>query len=60
MKSAIKGQGFQDIEDIQKKSNDGTESSSTTGVPKMFPVVEHCWAKCVAIQGEYFKGDPSQ
>jgi hypothetical protein len=37
--SSLKGQRFQDIEDIQKTCDDGTESCSTTGVPKMFPTV---------------------
>jgi hypothetical protein len=36
--SALKGQRFQDNEDIQKKY-DGTESYSTTGDHKMFPTV---------------------
>jgi hypothetical protein len=35
--SALKGRRFQDIEDIKKC--DDTESYSTTGVPKIFPVV---------------------
>jgi hypothetical protein len=39
MKSALKGQRFQDTEDITEKCDDGTESYSTTGVPKMFPTV---------------------
>jgi hypothetical protein len=38
IKSALKGRKFQDVEDTQK-SDDGTESYSTTGVPKMFPTV---------------------
>jgi hypothetical protein len=41
IKSTLKGQRYQDIEDIQKKKkcDDGTESYSTTGVPKMCPTV---------------------
>jgi hypothetical protein len=34
IKSALKGLRFQDLEDIQKKCDDSTESYSTTGVPK--------------------------
>jgi hypothetical protein len=34
----LKGQRFQDIEDIQK-SDDGTERYSTTGIPEMFQTV---------------------
>jgi hypothetical protein len=35
LQSALKGRKFQDIEDIQKKYGDGTESFSTTGVSKL-------------------------
>jgi hypothetical protein len=34
----LKGRRFEDTEDIQK-CDDGTESYSTTGVPKIFPTV---------------------
>jgi hypothetical protein len=36
--SALKGRRFQDTEDI-KTNDDGAQSCSTTGVPKMFPTV---------------------
>jgi hypothetical protein len=39
IKSALKGQRFQDIEDIKKNKYDVIESYSTTRVPKMFPTV---------------------
>jgi hypothetical protein len=26
---------------------------------KSFQQWQHCWAKCIAAQGEYFEGDPS-
>jgi hypothetical protein len=40
IKSALNGQRFQDTEDIQKKKSDNaTESHSTTGVTKIFPRV---------------------
>jgi hypothetical protein len=38
-KSALQGQKFQDIEDIQNKCDDSTGSHSITGVPKMFAAV---------------------
>jgi hypothetical protein len=38
IKFALKGQRFQDIEDIEK-CDYGTESYSTTGVSVMFPTV---------------------
>jgi len=34
---------------------DGTESYSARGVPRMFPAVEHRWAKCIAAQGSTSK-----
>jgi hypothetical protein len=39
IKSALKFRRFKDNKDIpkKKKCDDGTESYSTTGVPKMFP-----------------------
>jgi hypothetical protein len=39
IKPVLKGQRFQDTEDIQKKCDDSTQSYSTTRVPKMFPTV---------------------
>jgi hypothetical protein len=38
IKSVRRERRFQDVEDIQK-CDDGTESDSTTGVPRMFPTV---------------------
>jgi histone-lysine N-methyltransferase SETMAR len=60
VKYALKAQCFEDIEDIQKKCDDSIDSYSTTGVPKCFQQWQHLWAKCIAAQGEYFEGDPSQ
>jgi hypothetical protein len=60
IKSALKRGSFQDTEDIQKKCDEDTESYSTTGVPKMFQQWQHYWAKCIATQGQYLEGDPSQ
>jgi hypothetical protein len=60
IKCALKGRRFQAIEDITYQNRyDGTENYSTTGVPN-FQQRQHCWAKCIAAQGEYFEGDPSQ
>jgi hypothetical protein len=39
IKSVLKGQRFQDTEDIQRKCDDGTERYSTTGIPKIFLTV---------------------
>jgi hypothetical protein len=55
IKCALKGRTLQDTEDIPhpQKSDNGTRSYSTTGIPKMFRR-----AKCTAAQGEYFEGAP--
>jgi len=39
IKFASKVQRFQDTENIQEKKSNGTESCSTTGVPKIFPIM---------------------
>jgi hypothetical protein len=39
IKSALQQRRFQDNDDIQKNGDDGTESYSTTGIPKMFLTV---------------------
>jgi hypothetical protein len=51
IKPSIKGRRFQDIEDIQKKK--------VTCIPKCFHQWQHCGAKCIAAQGEYFECGPS-
>jgi hypothetical protein len=43
-----------------KKCDDGTESYSTTGVPKCFQQWQHRWDKCTAAEGGYLEGDSSQ
>jgi hypothetical protein len=61
IKYALNGRRFQDIEDILKKCDSGTESCSATGVAKKrFQQWQHHWAKCTAAQGKYFEGNPSQ
>jgi hypothetical protein len=42
-----------------KKCDDSTESFSMSGVPNIFQQWQHHWAKCIAAQEGYFKGDPS-
>jgi len=44
----------------KKKSDKGTKSNSTTGVPKMFPTVTASFGLCIVGQGEYLERDPSQ
>jgi hypothetical protein len=44
IKSALKGRRFQETEDIQQKSDKGTERYSTTGIAKKyFQQWKHCW-----------------
>jgi hypothetical protein len=54
IKSALKGQEFQYIEDIKKICDNGTESYSTAGFPKNVSNSDS-----IAAQGEFFEGDAS-
>jgi hypothetical protein len=45
------------ILEMFKKCDDGTESYSTTCIPKMFPTLA---PSHITPQGDYFKDDPSQ
>jgi len=63
VKSALKGRRFQDIEDIQKEKKN--MMAALKAVPqqefqKCFQQWQHQWTKCIAAQGEYLEGDPSQ
>jgi hypothetical protein len=62
IKSALKGRRFQIIEDIQKRRKNVTalKAIRQRQFQKYFQQWQHRWAKCIAAQGEYFKGDPSQ
>jgi hypothetical protein len=57
IKSALKGQIFQDTEDI-KKCDSNNENYSTTGVPKMFPTVAASLGQVYSCLKKY-KSDPS-
>jgi hypothetical protein len=56
IKSALEGRKFQDIENIKKKKkcDDGTESYSTTGIPKRFQQWQHRWANFIATSHPQF------
>jgi hypothetical protein len=43
-----------------KKIRDGTKRLHISSYKKCFQQRQHRWAKCIAAQGEYFEGDPSQ
>jgi hypothetical protein len=45
---------------MSKKCDNSIESYSTTGDPKMFPTTAASLGNCIAAQGEYFDGDPTQ
>jgi hypothetical protein len=59
IKSALKGRGFQDTEDIQKIWRQYWKLFHNQSL-KCFQQWQHHWAKCIAAQGEYFEGDPFQ
>jgi hypothetical protein len=59
IKYVLKGQRFQDNDDI-KKSDDSTESYSTTGVPKMFPTMAASLEKVHSCSRGVLRGSPSQ
>jgi hypothetical protein len=58
IKSTLKGRRFEDRH--PEKRDDITESYSTTGVAKYFQQRQHRRSKCIAAEGEYLEGDPSQ
>jgi hypothetical protein len=60
IKSALKGWRFQDIEDIQKKNDAALIALPQQEFQKCSQQWQHHWAKCMAVQGECFEGDPSQ
>jgi hypothetical protein len=60
IKSALKGGKFQDIVDIQNNTTTAVKDVPQREFQKCFQQWLHHWAKCIAAQGEYFEGDPSQ
>jgi hypothetical protein len=52
IKSALKGQRFQDTEAIRKNLMTALKAIQQWKF-------QHCWDKCMAAQGEYFEGDSS-
>jgi hypothetical protein len=59
IKYTLKGCRFQDTEDT-KKVIIAMKAILQQEFHKCFQQCQHCWAKCIAAQGEYFKRDPSQ
>jgi hypothetical protein len=60
IKSASKGRIFQDAEDIHKNVTTALKPILQQEFQKYFQQWQHRRAKCIAAQGEYFEGDPSQ
>jgi hypothetical protein len=54
IKSALKGQRFQDTEDIKKRVKMTLKDIPQEEFQKRFQQ----WATCIAAQGEYFEGSP--
>jgi hypothetical protein len=59
IKSALKGQRFQDIEDIQKNLMKALEAIPQQEYQKCFQQWQHHWAKCIAALGGTLKVTPS-
>jgi hypothetical protein len=60
IKSPLKGLGRQDTEDIQENMKTALKDILQQVFQKCFQQWQHCLAKCISAQGEYFEGDPSQ
>jgi hypothetical protein len=58
IKSALEGRTLHDTEDIQKDVMVALKAVPQKEFKKCFQQWQQSWAKCVATQGEYFKGDP--
>jgi hypothetical protein len=59
IKSALKVPRFQDIEDVEEVTT-ALKAVPQQQFQKCFQQWQHHWAKCIAAQGEYIEGDPSQ
>jgi hypothetical protein len=57
--SALQGRRFQNFENI-KNMTTALKAIPEQEFQKYFQHWEHRWAECIAAQGEYFEGDPSQ
>jgi hypothetical protein len=59
LKSAMKEQGFQNTEDIQKNVMAVLKVILTREFHKRFHLWQHCQVNYIASQGDYFEGDLS-
>jgi hypothetical protein len=60
MKSALKGRRFQETEHTQKIVTMALKAIPQQEFQKCSQQWQLRWAKCIAAQGVYFKGDSSQ
>jgi hypothetical protein len=60
MKSALKGQIFQDTEDTKKNVIKALRAIPLQEFQKCFQQWQHHWAKCITAQVKFFEGDLSQ
>jgi len=59
LKNALKGQRFADLSDIQCNVKTLLRGILENNSQDCFWQWHHCRMKCIASQGEYFKGDSS-
>ena len=57
MKRPMKGERFDDVEAIKKKSLEELKSIPEEDFQRAFLQWKRRWEKCIATQGEYFEGD---
>jgi hypothetical protein len=57
IKMTLKGQRFNDVEDIQAESQATLDTVQKEEFQKCFQKWENRWNHCIAAQGEYFEGD---
>jgi len=60
LKKALKGQRFADLSDIQRNVKTLLRGILENDFRDCFRQWHHCLMKCIASQGEYFKGDSSR
>lgn len=57
MKRGMKGQRFDNIEEVKKKTREELSAISKDDYKKCFEQWKHRWDKCISCNGEYFEGD---
>lgn len=60
LKTPLKGQRFDTVEEIKEKSLEVLNSITENEFSRSFEEWKRRWGKCIASQGEYFEGDKLQ